>query len=486
MNTPTQNRGFALATTVILMTVAAVSLTTLIMVLGRSLRLTRSHSEAVRSFYVAEAGKSYAMWKLSPRNTDADAETLANCLAQNESCPLGLNVTWSEVLSLDSASSFNVTVSSTGQEAGAALIESHGQRSEGAQTARRLTKINAFKPTRMLEENDQTLDYAVSVDDDFFIYATGYLNISSGEGEPPAGIHTNDRGYVTDLSQLRVNGPVHVQNQVWLPPSPYQSNIAAIQLRAKSCGGFGCETAYQDRPEFCFGVACEGYVGDVPFPAIDINSAQSDSLKSVAREYEVLYPNKKFFYTNAELEKLMDDASKTNSFVELDGPIVYVNGSLSMYRNYRLRVHGLLVVQGNFEAGGNKGGSFCFYPLCPSSVELEINDYSETTNSNVVTGLVVRGQIDITQFMKRLDIDGLIYSLGDFNICCIYEQPITTKGAIIARNYNNAVGLFDSDWPTVVQHQHIYETENLQLLVQGPRSVVDFPTVYTGHWEEEY
>jgi|GEM_PF-2617846 len=482
-------RGFALATTVILMMVASVSLTTLIMILGRSMRLTRSHTEAIRSFYIAEAGKAYAMWKLSPRNTDSDAVTLANCLAQNETCPLGLNVTWNKTIPTDTPSSFSVLASSSGQTAGAALIESLGQRSEGVQTARRLTKIDAFKPTRQLEPNDQALQYAVSTDQGFMVYATGYLNISPGEGEPNAGIHSNDDGYVTDLSQLRVAGPIHVKNGMWLPLPPFQTDISTTQLRADTCEGFGCYAAYNNRPEFCFGTSCEGYVGAVPFPAIDINSARDDSLKSVAREYETMYPGVKFFYTNSELEKLMDDTSKSGAnggFVELPGPITYVTGSLSMYRNYKLKVHGLLVVQGNFAAGGSKGGSFCFYPLCRPSVELVVDGFSPTTNSNVVTGLVVRGQIDMMLFLKRFDINGLIYSLGDFNICCLYEQPITTQGAIVARNYNNSNGWFDSDWPDVVMHQMTYETENLQLLVQGPRSVVDFPTVYTGHWEEEY
>lgn len=481
-----QKPGFALATTVILMTVAAVSLTTLIMVLGRSLRLTRSHTEAVRSFYIAEAGKAYAMWKLTPRNTGSDAVTLANCLARNNLCPLGLDVTWSYTLPNDSHASFTVTAVSAGQEPGAALIESHGQRTEGVQVARRLTKIDAFKPTRQLEENDVALQYAISADENVQVYATGYLKVDPGDGEPQAGVHANDDGYVTDLSQLRVDGPIHITNGMWLPLPPFQPDVETTQLRAKTCEGFGCYAAYQNRPEFCFGTQCEGYVGNVSFPAIDINSGQPDSLKSIAREYEVLYPGQKFFYTNSELEKLMDTASKTKSFVELPGPIVYVNGSLSMYRGYKLIVHGLLVVQGNFTVGESKGGSLCIYPLCKPDVELVIDDFSPTTNSTVVTGLVVRGEVDMSNYLKRFDINGLIYVLGDYNICCIYEQPITTRGAILARNYNNSNGWFDSDWPDVVLHHHIYETENLQLLVQGPRSVVDFPTVYTGHWEEEY
>lgn len=482
-------RGFALATTVILMTVASVSLTTLIMVLGRSMRLTRSHTEAIRSFYTAEAGKAYAMWKLSPRNTDTDAGTLANCLAQNESCPLGLNVTWNKTIPSDTASSFSATASSSGQEPGEALLESYGQRHEGAQTARRLTKINAFKPIRQLEPNDQVLQYAVSTDEGFRVYATGYLNIAPGPDEPSAGIHSNTTSYVSDVSQLRVTGSINAASGLWLPLPPYQSNVQANQVRAASCGGFGCDSSYSNRPEFCFGTGCDGYVGNVPFPAIDINSSQPDSLKSVARTYETQYPGTQFFYTNSELEKLMDDAAKSGAnggFVDLPGPISYVNGSLTMYRNYKLRVHGLLVVQGNFKAGGSKGGQLCFYPTCTPSVELVVDNFSPTTNSNVVTGLVVHGQIDLINFLKRLDINGLIYSLGDFNICCMYEQPITTQGAIVARNYNNSNGWFDSDWPNVVLHQVVYETENLQLLIQGPRSVVDFPTVYTGHWEEEY
>lgn len=482
-------RGFALATTVVLMTVSAVSLTTLIMVLGRSLRLTRSHTEAIRSFYIAEAGKSYAMWKLSPHNTDADAGSLADCLAKNASCPLGLDVTWNKTLPTDTAASFSASASSSGQEAGAALIESHGQRSEGAQTARRLTKINAFKPTRQLEPNDQVLQYAISTDQNFAITSTGYLGITPGPGEPNAGIHANNTGSVKDLSELKVSGSIHVKNAITLPLSPYQPNITTTSLRAASCASSGCASAYQNRPEVCFGTGCDGYVGTLPFPAIDINSAQHDSLKSVAREYESRYPGLKVFYSNSQLEKMLDDASKSGvngGFVDLPGPIVYVDGAFSMYRNYKLKVHGLLVVQGNFSAGGSKGGSYCAYPTCRPNVELVIDDFSPTTNGKVVTGLVVSGQISLSLFLKRLDINGLIYSLSDFNICCLYEQPITTKGAIVVRNYNNSNGWYDSRWPNVVQHQQIYETENLQLLVQGPRSVVDFPTVYTGHWEEEY
>lgn len=483
-------RGFALATTLILLGLVMLSTTTVLVVLSRSMKMTRVHTEALRTFYVAEGGKAYAMWKLSPLNNGADATQLANCLARNSSCPGGLNQSWTYALPGDAASTFTVSAVSSAT-AGEALIDSHGSRTEGALTARRRTKITAFKPIRQLEANDQAYDYAIVTDGELSPGLLGDLRVAPAAGQPERGVHANGDMW-TLAGRLRVQGPISAKGTLVMPlpiNTPF-TEVTGTTVRAASCGWIFCASVYNQSPKYCWGTGCNAYVGTISLPGIDINSNRADSYKNVAKALDTQYPADKHFYTNSELEKAMDDAYKNNlngGWVDAPGPITYVNGDFRIAYGNKLRVHGVLVVQGNMRVGYPDRSPWgnCVSQGCPSNVELVI-DPKDRNGGDVVTGLIVSGSVDMSLFVKNVSVNGLLYAMKGMNVSCTLSDPVITQGVILAKSYTNSAAPCNSNWQAEGLHQHFYDTTRLHLLYQGARAITDLSTTYTGHWEEEY
>ena len=482
--------AFALATTLILLALVMLSTTTLLVMLSRSLKMTRVHTESLRTFYTAEAGKAYAMWKLSPLNNGTDATQLANCLAKNTSCPSGLNQTWTYALPGDAAASFKVTVVSS-SAAGEALIESHGSRTEGALTVRRRTKITAFKPVRQLEENDQAYDYAILTDGELSTGLLGDLRVAPAAGQPERGVHANGDMW-TLAGRLQVQGPISAKGTLVMPflvNTPF-TEVTGTTVRAASCGWVGCNALYSAAPQFCWGSGCDGYVNTITLPGIDINSNRTDSYKNVAKDLDTQYPAEKHFYTNSELEKAMDSAYKNNTnggWVDVPGPITYVSGDFRIAYGNKLRVHGVLVVQGNLRVGYPDRSPYqlCVLLGCPSNVELVI-DPKDRDGNDVVTGLIVSGSVDMSLFIKNVSVNGLLYAMKGLNVTCTLSDPVVTQGVILAKSYTNSAAPCNGNWQAEGLHLHYYDTTRLHLLYQGARAITDISTTYTGHWEEEY
>lgn len=481
--------GFALATTIIIMGVSLISLTMLLMILGRSFKLTRSHADAILSFYSAEAGESYGMWKLSSLNNGADKTDLANCLAQNEQCPGGLDEEWTYALPGDATASFNVAVTSAGQEVGAAQINAAGKREAGSFVARRRTRIDAFKPIRQLTDNDQTFDYGIAVDGDFWTLLSGYTKLDTEADETfKAGIHANGNIYQFLNNKLEIDGPALAKNVIEMPHGPFGNTFTATSYRGSSCGSSGCTTAYSGLPTYCFGTSCEGYVGQIAMPGLDINSAQADSFKTIAREIEDQNPGKKIFYNGNELSTALDQArisGANDGWYTTDGPITYVNGNLVIDYGQKLRVPGVLVVQGKITMGIPQRFSpiKCLLPPgCVASTSLDITDATGLPGTaQAVTGLIATGDITLALYVDQFNFNGLMYTMKGVYFAGLVKT-VETKGVIIARDYVST----DFSRTDVPMHHHTYDTSRLHLLVQGPRAIEDITTVYTGHWEEEY
>jgi len=466
-----------------MLTVSLIALTTMILILGRSLRLTRSHAESIRAFYISEAGKSYAMWKLSAKNDGSDAETLAHCLVRDEECLEGLNTSWNFTLPSDTDATFDVSaVSST--DPGTANINSYGNRIEGSQTARRRTKIEAFKPTHLLDPNDIVYDYAISADSDI-LEVDGNLQITTKDGEPQkAGMHANDDINQFLFSKYDIDGPAKAADVISMPGILSTNIFNATEYRGASCGSFGCSSRYSGLPTYCFGTSCDGYVGQIPMPGFDVNSALADSFKTIAREYEENNPGEKHIYNGRELYEAMEAARESGAndgWFTTDSPITYVDGDLVLDYGDKLRVPGVLVVQGKLTGGIPKRFPdwLCIFPsTCQPNTYLEIN------TPDFVTGLIATNDITFSLYMKSIDINGLIYTAKDFNLTCLYE-PQTISGVIVAKNYNNGYSFCNPNMPSPMHHQ-IYDTSKIHSLTQGTRSIDKVTTVYSGHWEEEY
>lgn len=482
--------GFALATTVVLMLVSSISLTTLLLMLSQTLSLTRNHTESMRAFYAAEAGKNYAMWKISPVNTGTDADHLADCLAKNTNCPNGLNESWTQTIPTDTFSGFTVRALSTANT-GEATITSNGARGEGTTVARRQTKITAFKPTRQIQQNDEAYAYSILTDTGLGVFSTGDLRINHADGQNAAKIHSNDSMY-TMFGNLVTDGPITTARDIWMPliQSPQLTFVTAPSVRARTCGWSGCNAVYNQQPQYCWGTGCDGFEDNIPLPGIDINSNRADSYKNLVFELERQNPNQKYTYNPAELRKMLDDAHDKNlngGWVDLPGPITYVNGSIDVSFTTKLRVHGVLVVQGNMDVGWAGRAPYwnCTYPSCQPNVYFQVLS-TGVDGAPMVPGLIVSGQLSFANYLKDVSIEGLIYAQNGFTVSCTYENPVRTRGIIIARFYANNGGSCNKNLATVGQHLHTYDATNAQLLFQGPRAVTNLVTSFTGHWEEEY
>lgn len=151
-----QKRGFALITTLVLLSVVFIAVSGLLAITKTELRISRSQKESVQAYYVAEAGIQNAIWQIQhddELSDDLDAGTL--------------NHSWTSQNQLLNLRNISVTAQSI--EPSRAEIVSTGDVNEDQFPAKRVVKMKIFRG----------LSSTASVLGNYSLYSAGATNVQN-------------------------------------------------------------------------------------------------------------------------------------------------------------------------------------------------------------------------------------------------------------------------------------------------------------------
>jgi hypothetical protein len=324
-------RGYALATILILLGVCMFGAAALVTISILESRISRSQQEGTVAYYVAEAGVNDAMWRLNNTTTYQAALSAGT-----------LNASYAVSNQPATGQSFTVTLTTPAEGAGYAFIDVIGSSNNGTFTAQRRVQVTVFQGmggTPVTGDNAFLAGGSATVTN-----GSSALNILNGDFYA--------RGAVV-INQATVNGAGRFIETL----STYSSNSSSVTVAGIHASNY---------PPPPTSIAIPGY-----------NFAQYNSLptnRCTAGQYAAQVQLR---CTPTQLRNLIG----SNSSFTFNNAVVYVDSSLTMNswaRNKSITFNGLLVVNGDLSVTG-----------AASNLALTFNN----PGSNV-SGLAVAGNIN--------------------------------------------------------------------------------------------
>lgn len=307
-------KGFALATTLILLGVVLIGVSGLLSVAKIEARISRSQKESVQAYYVAEAGVQNAIWQIKNNNDyfeDLDDGTLDETFTSSN-----------QIMNLR-----DISIHAQSTEPGYAEIAATGLVNEDRYPAQRLVKIKIFRGAKVSAIENAALYSAFGLS----LFGTQNFVINNG--------HSYGRNsQVHRFSSGAISGKI-------------QSRRDYLNFRSQITHQ-GIEAANYPPQAI-----------NIPMPGIDF-----DQLKQAAKTNNT-------YYTEAQWCNLLGSGETVNlpgPITFIDSFDVYVGPLLSCVYNHgrvlHLIVHGLLVVNGGFHF---------FSPSVQSSWDLDFQIYDD-------------------------------------------------------------------------------------------------------------
>jgi len=267
-------------------------------------KITNSHSQAMRGYYLAEAGLHEMIYKL--KNDDTYR------------VPFETDPDWSVELTrdnvFDSNDSYTITVQNSGVAHGE-LFASSSIDLIDTTTARRVVKTSVFKAIGQSGVASSTA------------YADGDIDISlSVVNFLEGSAHSNNVFTVNGASTITIDEDLEAvgnYNKLWM-----------------STVNVGGETHAANYPPAA---------AEIDMPAVDFDSSDPNSYKNRAD----------IVYSSGDFEDLMEN----NQNLTLNGPITYVAGDINLRGGQQLTVNGLLVAERDIIIGH----SWCWGLRCGNS-----------------------------------------------------------------------------------------------------------------------
>ena len=399
--------GFALATILILLSVALFSAGAVVTVSGLESKISVSEREGIDAYYVAEAGVDDALWKIQYNDPSCGNGGSAGCATLLQAGVL--NHSYSSANSPSVGKSFNVSmVSTAGQPAGTVTVTVTGSVMTAGFTATRLIVSTAY------------LGPSVSA-----IGQTAFLSGGS-------------------VSIRNPNSTITIANGNFYGSGGIILNSATINL------GSNC---FQSQNNFASGTST--ITSNGPSPCVQ--AANYPPLPPA-----ISVPSVSFSYYASNNNASYNQASPTGSFdyavqqggstVYFPGPVTYVNGNLGFGTSTNgktINVTGMLVINGSLSSNGNM-----------RNTQINIID-----PGNGKSGIFVSQNINLNS--GAFNDNGILYAASGISL--LDTQPISVNGALITAGavnintgaalsltFNNAraTSAFGSGPPSVLQVRH--------------------------------
>ncbi|MDP3900160.1 MAG: hypothetical protein Q8Q23_03715 [bacterium] len=318
-------------------------------------KIANSHTYALRSYYLAEAGVQEAIFKIK-NNIDGYGDSFVSASAWT--------VTFSRNAVFNSNDSYSVTITKTSQAH--ADIEATGIINISASSsAQRIVKTSVFKATggNPLGNNGA--------------YADGNIDISLSVANFLGGsAHSNNVFTVNGASTVNIDEDLNAVGNL------VKSWLSNIFTR-----GVDIDTDSQY-------VHAQNYppaAAEISMPAIDFDSVDSNSFLNQA---DVVY-------TANEFKTLLEN----NQTLTLNDPITYVTGDITIEGNTNLIINGILLSDRDIEIGKK----LCFNGRCGNP------DITITHNGHP-TGLLAKRNLTMYVYTGNINLQGVAYANDQLTI----------------------------------------------------------------------
>lgn len=372
-------------------------------------RISDSYSISQQAYYLAESGIEYAIWKLKNDSVwQTNFETDPNWTqTYTGGSALFANGSYDLLIENYDLAKADVTATST--------------ISIGDRQSQRVIKTKIFKALggSAIDNN------AVLANRDIEI-SSSLIDVSGGS------VLANDDLLAKNFSLLTVNDKAQAVDDINIISS---SVINAAEMHASN---------YNPPAP-----------ASIAMPAVDFDSSDPNSFKSLAQAQEQ-------YYTNPEFRNLLND----NPILILEG-VVYVTGNVEIKTGHNLTVNGALVTNSRIDVGYTKH----HWESCPvDSAVLTIGHIS-----GAPSGIFTKNNISFKECINSVNIDGIVYANNSIDFNNRYCYDFTVNGSILAR-----------DISTVALSNGITLNYNEQAVVDTLGGSGFSPVITVEYWEEEY
>lgn len=369
-------------------------------------KISKSQAWGAKTYYLAEAGVQEMVWRLKNNSTyKNNFETDAN---------------WTETFTRNDpfgsgSGSYSVTITNSSLAHGE-IVSTGSINIGGSQETQRVIKTSVYRAmgsTLSLEDNcgyaDGNIDISFSL-----------VNFYNGSA------HSNNNFIINGVSTANIDTDLNVVNTY---NKSWMSNV--------NVGG-----------------DINNPTAEISMPAVDFDSADSESLKNKA---DVIY-------TESEFEDLLD----ANQNLTLNDPITYVEGDVDIYGDFDITINGLLVIERDFEVGRK----YCWSGLSRCGrTSLAVN-HTEGEPS----GILAKRKIYFKLWTGNMDINGVVYANDQLDILSFpLGFNFDANGGLVSRKLT-----ITSVWSPI----NITRNEEIMVSTIGDTEFSQVITVE--HWEEEY
>ena len=405
--------------------------------------IAQSEDASLKTYYLAEAGISEAIYRLKNDPNWKDAfETVPS--ADDPNCSSWSIPSYTRSSALFSNGGYTITVHNLG--CATAEIDSQAFLNlPSGGVAQRIVKAKVFKPTGspvsdyMLFASGQSGDISISI---------STINVYNGN------IFSNNNMLVKFGSTLNVDKKAYAHGNI---VESWASSLNATSCAANVCDS-GCDSSSECPPD------------KISMPSVDFDSDSPNSLYNQAASSDCSSirtdGKNNCIFTSNEFDLLM--SSHSNSLSLPTSTVVYVTGDINIKVGQEIIVNGLLVSDRDVNIGQ---GSF-FDWLIYGGSEVTVNRPG-TPDDNQPAGILAKRKINVGSYTSKMDINGVLYS-GDKSSFSALFGTVNVHGGIAAGSLSfSSLG---SGFNLYLDPDVIIDT------LKGGYS----PIINIDHWEEEY
>lgn len=391
----TRKPGYALATILILLGVALFGVGAIISVSGLESKISRSHEEGVKAYYVAEAGVEDGLWKVhnEPTYTDALAAGTLNVTyySRTSNGNLLIDNTSNDVPALGQG--FKVNIVSTAPHY--ATLSAYGYSDNQSFTAQREVKTTIFL----------------------------------GAAEAPEGSNAIMSG-----GPMSVNGgTVHVIGGDWYSSGPISLNGAHINAESNKIKTTSSYSANG-------GNVASGGIQSSNQPPV----ATSATVPGFDFRFYKDHNNKS--YTGHQFNTLIRNSGST---ITLSGPVTYISNALNFSRSGKtINITGMLVIDGSFSLNGSTKINVLPDPVSGKSGIFVAGPISLNGSGPMsIEGLLYSSGALSFNGSSTIDIDGSFFAAGSIQVNSSHAITVTYNAA-----RTSSVLDVGTAWAVGVQH----------------------------------
>lgn len=403
-------------------------------------KMSQSYNLATKTYHLAEAGISEAIWKLKNDDTIADGDEAWKDKFVTEPDCNNWQASFERTDALFQNSSYSVTIQNSSCARGV-LVSTAKITLPNGKTTQRIAKTTVFKALNPSPVGDSAV--FTGGPSEITTVRSSLLNVYYGN------LFSNNNILIKDGSTVNIYDDTDT--------SDLEGKILAVNNLTVSADSTLDSTA-QCAKNVCQGGCTKCPPDSVSMPMIDFDSDDPSSYKSKAEAAGTVY-------TSSEFENLL----WSNQILTLNNEVTYVTGPIELKGGQDLTINnGVLVADGSITIGEK----FCWVRSATES-RCGNSKITITHTPGIPAGLLTKNSISFGSFTLQTNIVGLVYATDKLDFVGL-PASVNITGGMMARKISII---------SVVQGVTTYDSTIVNEAIGNP---VYSPVVTIEHWEETY